>query len=70
MLLGQIWERFAERTPVCVAVRALMESALNAEALDALFGQVSERQYERDLLFSTCVDLMGGLIGLPQRRHM
>lgn len=67
MLLGQIWERFAERTPVCVAVRALMESALNAEALDALFGQVSERQYERDLLFSTCVDLMGGVVSRTHR---
>jgi IS4 transposase len=62
MLLGRVFERFAEQTPVCVAVRALMESALNAEALDQLFGQVADRQYEQDLLFSTCVDLMAGVV--------
>jgi eukaryotic-like serine/threonine-protein kinase len=62
MLLGRVFERFAEQTPVCVAVRALMESALNDEALDELFGQVAERQYEQDLLFSTCVDLMAGVV--------
>jgi len=62
MLLGRIFERFAEQTPVCVAVRALMESALDAEALDTLFGQSAQRQYEQDLLFSTCVDLMAGVV--------
>lgn len=62
MLLGCVFERFAEQTPVCVAVRGLMESAMNAEALDALFGQMADRQYEQDLLFSTCVDLMGGVV--------
>jgi hypothetical protein len=58
MLLGRMLERFAERTPICVAVRGLMESALSAEALDGLFRQTADRQYERELLFSTCVDLM------------
>lgn len=62
MLLGRVFERFAEQTPVCVAVRGLMESALNAPALDALFGQMAHRQYEQDLLFSTCVDLMAGVV--------
>lgn len=62
MLLGPVFERFAEQTPVCVAVRALMESALNAAALDQLFGQIADRQYERDRLFSTCVDLMAGVV--------
>jgi len=62
MLLGRVFERFADQTPVCVAVRGLMEFALNASALDALFGQMADRQYEQDLLFSTCVDLMAGVV--------
>jgi IS4 transposase len=62
MLLGRVCERFAEQTPVCVAVRGLMESALNAAALDGLFGQIADRQYEQELLFSTCVDLMVGVV--------
>jgi Transposase DDE domain len=62
MLLGPVFERFAEQTPACVAVRALMESALNAEALDELFGRVADRQYEHELLFSTCVDLMAAVV--------
>jgi len=62
MLLGCMYERFAEQTPVCVAARGVMEVALNAAALDELFGRVAGRQYEHELLFSTCVDLMGGVV--------
>jgi hypothetical protein len=47
---------------MCVAVRGLMESALSASALDTLFGQVADQQYQQDLLFSTCVDLMSGVV--------
>jgi len=59
MLLGKVLERFADQAPMCVASRALMEVALAPQALDALFHQAADRQYERELLFSTCVDLMG-----------
>src|SRR5207237_6725816 len=49
-------------TPVCVAVRTLLEWALAPEALDELFGRTALRQYEYELLFSTCVDLMAGVV--------
>src|SRR5437868_8623929 len=62
MLLGDVFERFARETPVCVAVRGLMEWALAPEALDDLFGRTALRQYEHELLFSTCVDLMAGVV--------
>jgi hypothetical protein len=62
MLLGALFERFAQETPVCVAVRTLMEWALAPEALDELFGRTAVRQYEHELLFSTCVDLMAGVV--------
>src|SRR5262245_16392182 len=58
MLLGKIFDRFVEHTPICVAARATLEAALNAEALDDLFRRTADRQYEQELLFSTCVDLM------------
>jgi hypothetical protein len=58
MLLGKIFDRFVEQTPVCVAARVALEAALNPAALDSLFAQVADRQYQRELLFSTCVDLM------------
>jgi hypothetical protein len=62
MLLGDLFERFARETPVCVAARGLMEWALAPEALDELFGRAAVQQYEHELLFSTCVDLMAGVV--------
>src|SRR5438477_5481782 len=62
MLLGDVFERFAQQTPVCVATRTLMEWALAPEALDELFGRTAVRQYEHELLFSACVDLMAGVV--------
>jgi hypothetical protein len=59
MLLGKLFDRFVAATPVCVAARATLEAALNPAALDALFHRTAGRQYQRELLFSTCVDLMG-----------
>ena len=59
---NQIFDRFAAATPVCVAVRGLMESALNAPFLDRLFARTAVQQYQKELLFSTCVDLMAGVV--------
>ena len=41
-----------------VAVRGTLEYALDANALDALFDDVTGQRKDRQLLFSTCVDLM------------
>src|SRR6516225_9684404 len=57
MVMADLFERFAKRAPIAVMARASMEFALNSAAMDALFGQHAERQYERKLLFSTMVDL-------------
>lgn len=62
MLLGSVFDQFVAQAPVCVAVRATMEWALNSETLDTLFGKVAKRQYQQDLLFSTCVDLMAAVV--------
>ena len=59
MRLGTILARFAQRTPVSVMVRGTLEYALAPDALDALFRTTAEHQYEKQLLFSSVVDLMG-----------
>ena len=56
--MTEVFERFAKRSPVAVMARALMERALEPTRLDALFRKEAERQYEKELLFSSLVDLM------------
>lgn len=62
LVLGDIFEQFAQQAPVCVMVRAALEHALSPQAIDGLFEQVAERQYTRTLLFSAVVDLMGSVV--------
>lgn len=62
MILSEVFERFAEESPVTVMVRAALENALPPSAIDALFEDVAERQYTRDLLFSDVVSLMGMVV--------
>lgn len=57
MLTG-VFNRFIEKSPLTVMMRALVERTLNPPRLDAWFGQVAESQYTRELLFSTVVGLM------------
>lgn len=66
MFLSEVFERFVQKSPISVMARATMEHALSAEALDELFVEHAERQYERDLLFSTVVDLMGVVVSKSQ----
>jgi hypothetical protein len=58
MVLSNVFERFAKGSPVAVMTRALMERALEPRALDALFRKRAKRQYEKELLFSSLVDVM------------
>jgi IS4 transposase len=58
MLLGSIFERFVAHSPLSVMARGLLEHALLPAELDALFQRTAQRQYTRELLFSTTVDLM------------
>lgn len=67
MLLNSLMERFAGQAPMCVATRVLLEAALDPQALDTLFANVSQKQYQRELLFSTCVELMGLVVSRTHR---
>lgn len=58
MWLTEIFERFIEKSPVTVIVRAMMEVFLAPEKLDQLFEQTAQTGYTRELLFSTLVKMM------------
>ena len=57
-MVAEIFQRFVQESPVAVMVRATLENAFAAPALDELFTQTVEQQYTRTLLFSTVVELM------------
>ncbi len=62
MLLGPIVERFVQRSPFAVMSRAILEHALCPTALDELFERQADKQYTRELLFSSTVDLMSVVV--------
>jgi hypothetical protein len=47
-----------EKSPIPVMARALLERVLTTERLNTCFDAVAERQYTRDLLFSSLFELM------------
>src|SRR6476660_3461812 len=62
MLLDAVVERFVERSPMAVAVRGAFEYALDPTHLDDLFVRLAGARDDRELLFSTCVDLMATVV--------
>jgi hypothetical protein len=66
MVLDDIFERFAQQSPVTVMVRAALEHTLPPRAIGALFEQTAQRQYTRTPLFSSVVDLMGTVVAKIQ----
>ena len=62
MLLDAVLERFIAHSPMAVAVRGAFEYALAPTPLDDLFVQTVGHRDDRQLLFSTCVDLMAAVV--------
>jgi hypothetical protein len=58
MVAAQILDRFVERCPAVVMVRATLERLLRPERLDQIFEDASQRQYTKQLLFSQLVAVM------------
>jgi IS4 transposase len=58
MLPTQILDRFIERSPAAVMVRATLERLLRPERLDQIFEDARQRQYSKQLLFSQVVAVM------------
>jgi len=51
-------ERFEQQAPASVMARLALEQALPAQWVDEVFAQYRQRQYPRELMFSTIVELM------------
>jgi hypothetical protein len=61
-MLGEIFQRFVEKSPIAVMVRGVLERVLGAEALDAWYERTAQKQYSRTLLFSTLYELMSAVV--------
>ena len=57
-MFGEILQIFAEKSPVTVMVRGLLEHLFNADRLDRWFESTRQKQYTRDILFSSLVGLL------------
>ena len=57
-MIEALFERFVESSAVSVMVRATMARIFSDEKLDELFEETAEKQYTRELLFSSVVGLM------------
>ena len=54
----QILNHFEQESPFAVLIRTILQRLLPPDQLDRLFNETAEKQYERDLLFSTLMTLM------------
>lgn len=59
MVFDRVFQKFIDNSPVSVMFRGTLENVFAPERLDAIFEQTAEKQYSRELLFSTCAELMG-----------
>ena len=58
MSFSKVFEAFGRESTPCVMARAILERAFSAPALNDLFERTAVCGYQRDLLFSSIVDLM------------
>jgi len=58
MMLDPVLARFVKRSPLTVMAQVTIERALDPAWVDELFEQFRERQYTKQLLFSSTVELM------------
>jgi IS4 transposase len=61
-MLGEVFERFVAKSPISVIVRAALERVLGADRLDQWYERTAQKQYTRELLFSTVYDLMSQVV--------
>lgn len=66
MLLDAVLARFVEQSPITVMAQLGFERVLDPSWVDELFERHRQRQYHRELLFSTTVDIMA-LVALGLR---
>ena len=58
-MFDTVFNRFIEQSPIPVMLNAVLERTLSPEKIDRYFEQATDRQYTRDLLFSSLFEVMG-----------
>jgi hypothetical protein len=61
-MLGKVFARFVEKSPLSVMVRGTLERVLGAEQLDVWFARTAQKQYTRTVLFSTVYDVLSQVV--------
>ncbi len=61
-MIPAAFKPFLEQTPLCVMTRMTLESLFQPERLDTLFRDTTQKQYEKELLFSQVVELMMSVV--------
>jgi hypothetical protein len=61
-MLGTVFDRFVEKSPISVMVRGTLERVLGAEQLDAWFARPAQQQSTRTVLFSTVSDILSHVV--------
>ena len=61
-MLGKIFDRFVEKSPISVMVRGTLERVLGADQLDAWFARTAQKQYTRTVLFSTVYTILSHVV--------
>jgi Transposase DDE domain len=61
-MLGKVFARFVEQSPISVMVRGTLERVLGADQLDAWFTQTAQQQYTRTVWFSTVYDILSQVV--------
>ena len=61
-MLGEVFDRFIEKSPISVMVRGTLERVLGPDPLDWWYEHTAKKQYTRELLFSTVYDLMSQVV--------
>jgi hypothetical protein len=61
-MLGKVFARLVEKSPISVMVRGTLERVLGADQLDAWFARTAQKQYTRTVLFSTVYDILSQVV--------
>jgi hypothetical protein len=61
-MLGKVFTRFVEKSPMSVMVRGTLERVLGADQLDAWFARPAQKQSTRPVLLSTVYDVLSHVV--------
>ena len=61
-MLGKVFDRCVEKSPIAVMVRGTLERVLGADQLHAWFARTAQKQDTRPVLLSTVYDLLSPVV--------